>query len=168
MRADVGEGFTTIVSMFNQFELIYVVGDDRDLVRVRTNYRKETVYLYRLNASADDARLLLLVYLARINELAERPEWYHLLSNSCTINIVRYSNSAGRVGRFDIRHLLNGLIESYLYHSVRVYTTLPFDEIQWRSLFNIAPQDTDDALAVSYTLHATLTPIHYPIIRLIT
>ena len=74
-------------------------------MRVRTNYRKETVYLYRLNASGDDARRLLLVYLARINELADRPEFYHLLSNSCTINIVRYLNAAGRVGRFDIRHL---------------------------------------------------------------
>src|SRR5947209_19027857 len=113
--------------MFKQFELIYVVGDERDLVRVRTNYRKETVYLYRLNASADDARRLLLVYLARINELAEHPEWYHLLSNSCTINIVRYANAAGRVGRFDIRHLLNGLIDSYLYHSGLVDTALPFD-----------------------------------------
>src|SRR4029077_13978640 len=108
-----------IASMFKQFELIYVVGDERDLVRVRTNYRKENVYLYRLNASAGDARRLLLVYLTRINELADRPEFYHLLSNSCTINIVPYANAAGRVGRFDVRHLLNGLIDSYLYHSGR-------------------------------------------------
>ena len=49
----------------------------------------ETVYLYRLNASADDTRRLLLIYLARINELADRPELYHLLTNSCTINIIR-------------------------------------------------------------------------------
>ena len=79
-RPEVGEGFSPIASMFKQFELIYAVGDERDLVRVRTNYRKENVYLYRLNASADDARRLLLVYLARINELADRPEFYHLLS----------------------------------------------------------------------------------------
>jgi uncharacterized protein DUF4105 len=116
-RPEVGEGFSPIASVFKQFELIYVVGDERDVVRVRTNYRSENVYLYRLNTSADDARRLLLVYLARINELADRPEFYHLLSNSCTINIVRYANAAGRVGRFDIRHLLNGLVDSYLYHS---------------------------------------------------
>ena len=77
-RPEVGEGFAPIASLFKQFELIYVVGDERDLVRVRTNYRNETVYLYRLNASDIDARRLLLVYLGRINELAERPEWYHL------------------------------------------------------------------------------------------
>ena len=97
-RPEVGEGFAPIASLFKQFELIYVVGDERDLVGVRANHRDETVYLYRLNASADDARRLLLVYLARINELADRPEFYHLVSNSCTINIVRYANAAGRVG----------------------------------------------------------------------
>jgi Domain of unknown function (DUF4105) len=158
-RPEVGEGFSPIASMFKQFELIYVVGDERDLVRVRTNYRNETVYLYRLNASDIDARRLLLVYLGRINELAERPEWYHLLSNSCTINIVRYANAAGRVGRFDIRHLLNGLIDSYLYHSGRVDTTLPFDELRRRSLINRAAQAADDAPDFSERVRASLPTI---------
>ena len=125
-RPEVGEGFDPVASLFKQFELIYVVGDERDIVGVRTNHRDETVYLYRLNTSAENARRLLLVYLARINELADRPEFYHLLSNSCTINIIRYANAAGREGRFNIRHLFNGLIDSYLYHSGRMDTTLPF------------------------------------------
>ena len=155
-RPEVGRGFEPIASMFKQFELIYVVGDERDLVRVRTNYRKETVYLYRLNASDIDAPRLLLVYLDRINELAERPEWYHLLSNSCTINIVRYTNAAGRVGRFDIRHLFNGLIDSYLYHSGRVDTTLRFDELRRRSLINEAAQAADDAPDFSQRIRASL------------
>jgi hypothetical protein len=135
-RPEVGRGFEPIASMFKQFELIYVVGEERDLVGVRAIYRGEAVYLYRLNTSPDDARRLLLVYLARINELADRPEFYNLLTNSCTINIIRYANAAGRKGRFDIRHLFNGLIDSYLYHSGRVDTTLPFDELRRRSLIN--------------------------------
>lgn len=135
-RPEVGEGFDPIASLFKQFELIYVVGDERDLVGVRTTHRRETVYLYRLNTSPADARRLLLVYLERINELADRPEFYHLLSNSCTINIFRYANAAGREGRFDFRHLFNGLVDSYLYHSGRVDTTLPFDELRRRSLIN--------------------------------
>jgi hypothetical protein len=122
--------------MFKQFELIYVVGEERDLVGVRAIHRRETVYLYHLNASLADARRLLLIYLARINELADRPEFYNLLTNSCTINIIRYANAAGRQGRFDIRHLFNGLIDSYLYYSGRVDTTLPFDELRRRSLIN--------------------------------
>ena len=135
-RPEVGEGFAPIASLFKQFELIYVVGDERDLVGVRTNHRGEPVYLYRLNTSAEDARRLLLIYLARINELADRPEFYDLLSNSCTINIIRYANAAGRAGRLDIRHILNGLIDRYLYYSGRVDTSLPFDELRRRSLIN--------------------------------
>jgi hypothetical protein len=155
-RPEVGEGFDPVASLFKQFELIYVVGDERDLVRVRTNYRKETVYLYRLNSSLRDVRRLLMVYLERINELADRPEFYHLLSNSCTINIVRYANAAGRTGRFDIRHLLNGLVDSYLYHSGRVDTTLPFDELRRRSLINEAAQAADDAPDFSERIRAGL------------
>ena len=52
-RPEVGEGFATVASMFKQFELIYVVGDERDLVGVRANHRQEPVYLYRLNTSAE-------------------------------------------------------------------------------------------------------------------
>lgn len=158
-RPEVGEGFAPVASLFKQFELIYVVGEERDLVGVRTNHRHEPVYLYRLNASADDARRLLLVYLARINELADRPEFYHLLTNSCTINIVRYANAAGRAGRFDIRHLLNGLIDSYLYHSGRVDTTLPFDELRRRSLINAAAQAADGALNFWQRIRAHLPTI---------
>jgi hypothetical protein len=158
-RPEVGEGFAPVASLFKQFELIYVVGDERDIVGVRTNHRHEAVYLYRLNTSADDARRLLLIYLARINELADRPEFYHLLSNSCTINIMRYANAAGRVGRLDIRHILNGLIDSYLYSSGRMDTTLPFDELRRRSLINEAAQAADGAPDFSQRIRASLPTI---------
>ena len=142
-RPEVGEGFAPIASMFKQFELIYLVGEERDLVGVRANHRNEPIYLYRLNTSPEDARRLFLVYLKRINELADRPEFYHLLTNSCTINIVRYANAAGREGRIDIRHILNGLVDSYLYRSGRIDTTLPFAELRRRSLINDAVHDAD-------------------------
>jgi len=158
-RPEMGEGFDPLASVFKQFELIYVVGEERDLVRVRTNYRHEAVYLYRLNTSPENVRRLLLVYLGRINELADRPEWYHLLSNNCTLNIVRYANAAGREGRFDIRHLLNGLIDSYLYHSGRVDTTLPFDELRQRSLINGAAQAADDGLNFPRRIRAALPTV---------
>jgi hypothetical protein len=155
-RPEVGESFAPIASLFKQFELIYVVGDERDLVGVRTNYRRETVYLYRLNASPDDARRLLLIYLARINELADKPEFYHLLSNSCTINIIRYANAAGRQGKLDVRHIFNGLIDRYLYYSGRVDTSLPFEELRQRSLINEAAQAADNAPDFSERIRASL------------
>jgi hypothetical protein len=161
-RPEVGEGFAPVASLFKQFELIYVVGEERDVVGVRTNHRHEPVYLYRLNTLADDARRLLLVYLTRINELADQPEFYHLLTNSCTINIVRYANAAGRRGRFDIRHLLNGLIDSYLYHSGRIDTTLPFDELRRGSLINEAARAADGAADFSQRIRVSLPTMVRP------
>ena len=90
-------------------------------------------------------RALFLVYLERINELADRPEWYHLLKNSCTINIVRYANVAGREGGFHIGHLLNGWIDRYLYQAGFVDTSLPFAELRERSWINDASRAAGDA-----------------------
>jgi hypothetical protein len=155
-RPEIGEGFQPVASLFKQFELIYVVGDERDLVRVRTNYRDEDVYLYRIRTSTELARRLFLVYLERINELADRPEFYHLLSNSCTINIVRYANLAGRVGRLDIRHILSGLADRYLYSAGALYTNLPFEELRRRSQINEAAKAAGNAQDFSDRIRKSL------------
>ena len=143
-RPEVGEGFDPLSSMFKQFELIYVVGDERDLVRLRTNHRDEEVFLYHTIISPAFARRLFMVYVERINALADRPEFYHLLSNSCTVNIVRYANAAGRAGSFDFRHLLNGLIDRYLYAAGVVDTSLPFEELRQRSRITRTAQGAAD------------------------
>ncbi|HXV78839.1 MAG TPA: DUF4105 domain-containing protein [Candidatus Binatia bacterium] len=155
-RPEIGEGFDPIPSLFKQFELIYVVGDERDLVRVRTNYRKEDIFLYRIRTSPELVRRLFLVYLERINELADRPEFYHLLSNSCTINIVRYANLAGRVGRLDIRHIVNGWSDRYLYRASLLDTSLPFAELRRRSHINGAAQAAGNATDFSERIRKSL------------
>ena len=160
-RPEVGEGFAPVASLFKQFELIYVVGDERDLVRVRANYRHEPIYLYRLNTSAEDIRRLLLVYLARINQLADHAEFYNLLTNSCTINIVRYANAAGRTGRLDFRHILNGLVDGYLYYTGRMDTTLPFEELRRRSQINDAAQAADSTADFSDRIRASVPTISH-------
>ena len=142
-RPEVGRGFEPVASAFKQFELIYVVGTENDLVGSRVMHRGEFVYMYRLNASLADARELLMIYLKRINELADHPEFYNLFSNSCTVNIIRYANAAGRKGGFAIGHLFNGLIDSYLYHTGRIYAELPFYQLRQQSRVN-------DAARVAY------------------
>jgi hypothetical protein len=72
---------------------------------------------------------------------------------------VRYANAAGRSGGFDIRHLLNGLIDGYLYYSGRMDTTLPFDELRRRSLINEAARAADDAPDFSQRIRASLPTI---------
>jgi len=138
-RPETGEGFNPLASMFKQFELIYVVGDERDIVRVRTDYRDEDVFLYHIRATPEAVRRLFRIYLERVNQLADHPEWYHLLSNNCTLNILRYVRAAGAwQSRFDHRHLLNGLIDRYVYGAGVVDTSLGFEELRRRSQINEA------------------------------
>jgi hypothetical protein len=145
-RPEVGEGFDPLASMFKQFELIYVVGDERDLVRVRTDHRDEDVFLYRLRARPEGVRDLFRIYIERINSLADRPEWYHLLSNSCTINVIRYSRRVGGAHRrFEIKHFLNGWIDAYLYGIGVLDTSLGFEELRRRSHINEAALAAGDA-----------------------
>jgi hypothetical protein len=155
-RPELGEGFSPIASLFKQFELIYVVGDERDIVRVRTNYRHEKVYLYRIRISREMARQLLWIYLHRINELANQAEFYHLLSNSCTINIVRYARAAGKAGGFDFRYVLNGFIDDYVYSIGAIDTALPFAELRRRSRINDVAQAADKDPDFSQHIRASL------------
>lgn len=161
-RPEQGESYAPVASMFKQFELIYVVGDERDLVRVRTDHRDEEVFLYRVRTSPEGARLLFLTYLERINELADRAEFYHLLSNSCTINIVRYANASGRIGGFHIGHLLNGWIDRYLYSAGSLDSALPFEELRARSHINRAARQAGSAEDFSDRIRTDLPTIPSP------
>jgi hypothetical protein len=155
-RPEIGRGFEPIASIFKQFGLIYVVGDERDVVRVRTNFRGEDVYLYRIQASPENERILFLVYLGRVNELADRAEFYQLLSNSCTINIVRYARNVGKLGEFDIRFWLNGFSDRGLYRAGLLNPALPFAELRRRSWINDAAQAADNAPDFSQRIRASL------------
>src|SRR5262249_6174209 len=156
-RPEVGERFNPLASMFKQLELIYVVGDERDIVRVRTDHRGEEVFLYRIRATPEGARRLFRIYLDRVNELADRPEWYHLLKNNCTINIIRYARPAGAApARCAHRHPLNGLIDRYLYGAGVVDTSLGFEELRRRSHINAAARAAGDAEDFSARIRASL------------
>src|SRR5262249_14704804 len=139
-RPEVGERVNALASLFKQFELIYVVGDERDIVRVRTDHRGEEVFLYRIRATPERARRLFRIYLGRINELASRPEWDHFLNNNCTLTIVRTASGAAGAerARLDYRYLLNGLIDRYVYGAGVVDTSLDFEELRRRSRINDA------------------------------
>jgi hypothetical protein len=156
VRPELGRSFSILGTLFKQFQLIYIVGDERDLVRVRTNYRHEQVYLYHIRTSPEKAQQLFRVYLDRINSLADAPEFYHLLGNSCTVNIVRYANAIGRKGGFDYRHTLNGLVDQYLYSKGYVDTSLPFGELRRRSHINEVAQAADQAADFSERIRAVL------------
>jgi hypothetical protein len=85
-----GQQYSTVAGFFRQYPIYYVAADERDLIGVRTNYRGENVWLFRLGAPPDRARLLLLDYLKSMNGLVEKPEWYNALVDNCTTSIRRH------------------------------------------------------------------------------
>jgi hypothetical protein len=93
IRKEKGEAFHPIKGLFNQYEVMYVLGDENDLIKLRTNHRKDLVYAYPAKASPEKARSLLLDILTRTNSLVEKPEFYNTITNTCTTNIANHINT---------------------------------------------------------------------------
>jgi hypothetical protein len=148
-RMEKGESFSTIAGFFRQFEITYVVADERDLVRLRTNYRKEEVYLYRLKADRDIIRSVLLDYFTEINRLKNTPAWYNAASDNCTTSLHQRTYPHGQKIRWDWRLLINGYVDEMAYETGSLDTSLPFAELKARSLINKRAMAADKALDFS-------------------
>lgn len=136
-RKEIGEDYSAVKGFFKQFELTYVIADERDLVRLRTNFRKgEDVYLYRLNVPMDFARKVFLDYLREVNNLKDRPEWYRAISSNCTTTIRRHTAPFNPDARFDWRIIVNGYADEMLYERGMLNRSLPFAELKKQSLIN--------------------------------
>lgn len=159
-RKEKGEDYSTIKGFFRKYEIIYVVADERDLVRLRTNYREngkgEDVYLYRLNASPEVARKIFLSYLGEVNRLKEQPQWFNALTDNCTTSIRQHTKPYNPNARLDWRLLVNGYIDEMLYESKTIDASLPFVELKKRSYINPKAQAADKDPAFSQLIRAGL------------
>jgi hypothetical protein len=162
-RRRVGQDYSTLMGLFRQFELTYVVADERDLIGLRTNYRHEQVYLYPLKTSEDFARKVFLNYLGKINGLRQRPEWYNALTGNCTTGMRGRTAPYNPDGSFDWRIIVNGYLDEMLYERGRIDTSLPFPELKKRSLINQKAQGLDKSPDFSRLIRAGLPgqrPLH--------
>ncbi len=116
-RLEEGETYSPVAGALRQYELIYVLATERDLIGRRTKHRGADVYLYPTKATPAQARVLLVDILKRANKLAVEPEYYDTITNNCTTNIVRHINrlQPGRIP-FDLRVLLPGYSDELAYH----------------------------------------------------
>ena len=142
-RKEVGEQYSAIRGFFRYYELIYTVSDERDVVRLRTNYRKgEETYLFHTLATPEHARATFLNYLKKINRIRNRPEWYNALTNNCTTNIATLAGEP----QLDWRVLLNGRADQMLYERGDLATgNLPFDQLKQQAHINSAARAANDA-----------------------
>ena len=147
-RKERGEGYSSVQGFFKRYELIYMVGDERDLIRVRTNYRRdppEDVYLYRTRGPAENARRVFLDYVRAINELYERPRFYDTLTTNCTTTILFHTRVNPGHLPLSWKVLLSGHAAEYAYDNGRLDTSLPFEELRRRSRINAAAVPADRA-----------------------
>ena len=147
-RKEIGESYSAIRGFFRQYELIYTIAEERDVVRLRTNYRTgEEVSLYHIKAGPNRSRAVFLQYIKSVNELHGHPEWYNALTSNCTTNL--YEDVAAADGTKQnawaskLRIPLNGKDDEKAYARGAIAGNLPFPEMQRRALINPAAKAAD-------------------------
>jgi hypothetical protein len=130
-RREVGEEFSPVLGLLRQFEIIYVVGSEEDVVGVRTGHRNERVYLYPTKATAEQARKLFDLLAADINGIYQKPKMYNTLTNNCTNSLTRPVEVMSGV-RFPLtwKTILPGYFDEVLYEMDLIQSELSFAEIK--------------------------------------
>jgi len=147
-RKEKGEGYSTVEGFFRQYELYYVVADERDVIRLRTNYRHdppEEVYLFRVKSDAEGRQRFFLDYLRKINALKEHAEWYNSLTTNCTSNIWLHSRVNPGHLPYSWKILISGHVPEYLYENDRLDTKVPLEELMRRGHVNERAHAADKA-----------------------
>jgi Domain of unknown function (DUF4105) len=136
IRKTAGQSYSTIGGLYRQYTLIYIVAEERDVIRLRTNYRHEDIYLYHTAAPPDRARQRFLEYVHTLNTLRTQPRWYNAVTANCTTSIRTQHPSNERVS-WDWRILLNGKADEMMYeHGAFVTGGMSFTELKQRSLID--------------------------------
>jgi len=154
-RKEKGEGYSALGGLYRQFELVYVVADERDVIRVRSNYRDgEEVYLYRTTMPQEEVRERFLEYIRSMNELHAHPRWYNAITANCT-TAIRSQRSIAARSPWDLRILKNGHIDEMFYERGLLKAEgLPFAELKQRALINPAAKAADQDPEFSHRIRS--------------
>jgi len=133
-RKERGESYHPLTGMLRAYELMYVVGDERDLVKLRADVRRDSVFLYRVATTPEQGRALFRAMLERANALAARPEFYNTFTSSCTTNIVDHVNAIAprRIPR-SYKVYLPAFADELAYEIGLFASSLPFDALRARA-----------------------------------
>ena len=143
IRKERGETYSMLKGLLRQYELIYVIADERDVIGLRTNFRRDPVYLYPVQATPDRLRRLFLDMLERSNRLAVAPEFYNTFTNNCTSNIVRHANAVADRIPFSYKTLLPAYSDSLAYDLGLIPTDRPFIEVRAAHRIDALAQQRD-------------------------
>jgi Domain of unknown function (DUF4105) len=159
-RYQMGQSYSAVLGFFRQYELIFITADERDVVRLRTNYRKgEEVYLYPIGVQPQTARAMFLTYIAYVNKLRDQPEWYNAVTKNCTTTIDKQiAAQQSNPQPWSYQLLLNGTLDELVYNRGRMITGgLPFRELKERSHINTAARAADQSPDFSASIRGRST-----------
>lgn len=147
IRKEKGESFDPLKGVLRQYEIMYVVADERDVINLRTNYRNDNVFLYPAKISTAKANELFENMLIRTNAIEKEPEFYNTLTNTCTTNIVDHINSVAddTLIPFDKRVLFPEDSDYYAYELGLIDTTLPKEKIREKYKVNSLAKEYQDS-----------------------
>ena len=137
IRKEKGEQYAPLKGVLRQFELMYVVADERDLIRLCTDHYLNGVYIYRVKVSPEEVRTMFVDVMTRANDLARHPEFYNTFTNNCTTNIVKHLN---RTSRFHVPYgkgvLFPGYFDQTAYKLGLIDGDVSFEQLKLRSRVN--------------------------------
>lgn len=138
IRKEKGESFDPIKGLFNKYELMYVIADERDVIKLRADYRKDLVYVYPIKTTTEKAGALFLDMVARANSLKDHPEFYNSVTNTCTTNIVNHVNkiTPHKLPLFSLDVLFPEYSDKLAYDRGLIDTDLSFEEARKRFYVN--------------------------------
>jgi Domain of unknown function (DUF4105) len=155
IRPRLGQAYSILGSLYRQYTIIYIAADERDVIRLRTNFKHEDIYLYRLALPLEEVRARLMEYLNRLNELYDHAMWYNAITENCTTSI-RAQRQASKRTPWDWRMLVNGFADEMLYERHLLPGNLPFSELRKRALINQRAADAGDGADFSERIRAGL------------
>ena len=129
VRREKTEAFSEVGGFFKQFELVMIAATERDIVRLRTNIRGESVTLLPLRVSQQQAQALFLGFANRANALSRTPEFYQTVTTNCTTVIFELARQVDTRVPLDWRILLSGYLPGYLYDLGIIRTDAPLEQV---------------------------------------
>lgn len=137
-RREKTEKFSPWKGMLRTYELIYILGDEEDVIGLRTNGYRDPTYLFPLTLTAAESRGVLQDMLSSAAELREHPQWYNSLTNMCTSRTVTHINvgKSGALPWWSYRIALPGFSDQLLYDRGLISQTEPLETLQSKAFIN--------------------------------
>lgn len=144
-RREEDETFSPILGLLRQYEIIYIVGSEEDIVGLRTDVRDERVYLYPTIASKEKSQELFKVLTENVNEVHDEPQIYNTLTHNCTNEITRrVEDISDYAFPLTWKSILPGYFDEVLVDMGLVDSEGEFEDIKKRHLIDNDSVDRHD------------------------